>query len=120
MRNFFIFVLPLMALGFSSCKWTEPSAEAPSAPTAPIREKAGDPSEAPPASDCVRWGCSNQLCGDAAEVSGAISTCEWKEEYRCAQLMACGRDAEKRCALSATPESEKCFAEVKGAKNATE
>jgi hypothetical protein len=69
-----------------------------------------------PPGECVRWGCSSQYCSDPSEVSGAMSTCEWKEEYRCAQLMNCGRDADKRCVLTATPDSEKCFAEIKGAK----
>lgn len=113
MKKLQIFVLVLFVGVLASCTQKTEVAGAPGAASAPsTSEKAAEPG-GEGATECVRWGCSSQFCGDPKEVSGAMSTCEWKEEYRCAQLMACGRDAEQKCTLTPTAESEKCFAEVK-------
>lgn len=69
--------------------------------------------EASTAADCMRWGCSNQNCGEPSEVKDMMGTCEWREEYRCHQLMDCKRGADKKCALSANENSKKCLTEIK-------
>lgn len=108
MKNLLLFVFAAVVCGCTQ------KAEVVGTPGASQSAQASE-KVAEPAEECVRWGCSNQFCGDPKEIGGGMSTCEWREEYRCAQLMACGRDAEKKCALTPTDESEKCFAEVKSA-----
>lgn len=40
-------------------------------------------------SDCVKAGCSSQLCV-ANEKSDIVTTCEYKDEYECYQKTSCG------------------------------
>jgi eight-cysteine-cluster-containing protein len=61
----------------------------------------------PPVAPCFIGGCSSQLCSDAP---GAISTCEWREEYACYRTAACERQADGVCAWTPTPELDMCLA----------
>lgn len=63
-------------------------------------------------SDCAKAGCSGQLCVQASEAAGIITTCEYKEEYGCLKLTSCGCD-EGRCAWAATDEYETCLEKTK-------
>lgn len=39
--------------------------------------------------DCVKSGCSSQLCVPKEKASNTITTCEWKDEYQCYQNGNC-------------------------------
>ncbi len=58
--------------------------------------------------DCAVGGCSNQLCGNADAIEGIISTCEYREEYQCLELSACGCHA-GRCGWEATDDFKACM-----------
>ena len=62
--------------------------------------------DAAPAADCFVGGCSGQLC---SEDEGAISTCEWREEYACYQSATCERQANGSCGWTATAELNACL-----------
>lgn len=59
------------------------------------------------AGDCFVGGCSGQLCTDQP---GAISTCEWREEYACYQTATCERQPDGQCGWTETPELTTCLA----------
>ena len=40
--------------------------------------------------DCVRAGCSSQLCVLKEGSEGLVTTCEFKEEYNCLKFTECG------------------------------
>ena len=40
-------------------------------------------------SDCMKGGCSSQICAPAAQ-EGIITTCEYRPEYDCYQEANCG------------------------------
>ena len=40
--------------------------------------------------DCVSAGCSGQLCAPVEQALDIITTCEFKEEYKCLELTSCG------------------------------
>jgi len=40
--------------------------------------------------DCLTAGCSSQLCLPRDQASGVVTSCEWKDEYRCYQESVCG------------------------------
>ncbi len=48
-----------------------------------VRECASD-------SDCMRGGCSGQICGSRERVENLITTCEWMEVYGCYRMTDCG------------------------------
>lgn len=60
-----------------------------------------------PAAPCHVGGCSGQLCSDQP---GAISTCEWREEYACYQTATCERQPEGHCGWTDTAELAACLA----------
>jgi len=65
------------------------------------------PAECESDADCVRTGCSGQVC--AAEQ--VFTTCEFREEYACYQdpaVTTCGCDA-GRCGFAQTPELASCL-----------
>ena len=49
-------------------------------------------------SECVKKGCSNQLCVD--EDGPGFSNCEWLEWYSCLSLTKCERQANGQCGWS--------------------
>ncbi|MEM4272621.1 MAG: eight-cysteine-cluster domain-containing protein, partial [Candidatus Bilamarchaeaceae archaeon] len=62
-------------------------------------------------SDCVRAGCSSQLCVPSAS-AGIVTTCEYKSEYDCLPLSHCGCN-EGRCGWAQTPEYLNCLGSKK-------
>ena len=56
---------------------------------------------------CFVGGCSGTLCSDH---EGAVSTCEYKEEYACYQSATCERQADGQCGWTQTEELKKCLA----------
>jgi hypothetical protein len=57
---------------------------------------------------CYVGGCSSQICSDHP---GAISTCEWKDEYACYQTATCERQADGNCGWTQTAELDACLAQ---------
>ncbi|MBI3072324.1 MAG: hypothetical protein HYY84_09420 [Deltaproteobacteria bacterium] len=55
---------------------------------------------------CFKGGCSGQLCTDQA---GAISTCEWRDEYACYRTATCERQTSGACGWTSTPELRTCL-----------
>lgn len=64
-------------------------------------------------SDCVKAGCSGQLCVQADKAADIITTCEYKAEYDCLKLTSCGC-VEGRCGWAATEEYETCLEKANG------
>jgi hypothetical protein len=58
------------------------------------------------AASCFVGGCSSQLCTDEP---GAISTCEWRDEYACYHTATCERQADGQCGWTDTPELQACL-----------
>jgi hypothetical protein len=58
------------------------------------------------AAPCYVGGCSGQICSDQ---EGAISTCEWRDEYACYQTATCERQAGGECGWTETPELMACL-----------
>lgn len=59
------------------------------------------------AQPCFVGGCSGQICSDQ---EGAISTCEWREQYACYQSATCERQADNTCGWTSTPALDACLA----------
>lgn len=57
---------------------------------------------------CYTGGCSGQICSDQ---EGAISTCEWREEYACYQAATCERQPDGECGWTPTAELNACLAD---------
>jgi hypothetical protein len=55
--------------------------------------------------DCVRTGCSGQLCSDKEE----ISTCEFLEEYMCYKNAVCERQTNGACGWTESAELTACL-----------
>jgi hypothetical protein len=56
---------------------------------------------------CFVGGCSSHIC---SEEEGAVSTCEWREQYACYQTTTCERQPEGHCGWTPTPELQACIA----------
>ncbi len=56
---------------------------------------------------CHVGGCSSQIC---SEQEGAISTCEWREEYACYADATCELQPDGECGWTPTAELETCLA----------
>ncbi len=59
---------------------------------------------------CYVGGCSSQICSDDP---GAISTCEFKEEYACYKTAKCERQSSGQCGWTDTPELQMCLANAR-------
>jgi len=59
----------------------------------------------PKPTDCVRTGCSGQLCADQA----VVSTCEYRPEYACYQKATCERQKNGQCGFTPTNELVSCL-----------
>jgi hypothetical protein len=46
---------------------------------------------------CMVGGCSSQLCGEASEIDGLMSTCEYRAQYACYQVATCERQEGGAC-----------------------
>jgi eight-cysteine-cluster-containing protein len=60
--------------------------------------------------DTMLAGCSGQICADAEEAVGIITTCEYRPEYVCYKSATCERQADGRCGWTQTPELKACLA----------
>lgn len=58
---------------------------------------------------CAVGGCSSQLCGEAADMDGMVTTCEYREVYACYQTATCERQATGKCGWTDTPELAMCL-----------
>ena len=61
--------------------------------------------------DCAPAGCSSQLCVSAKEAEDIITTCEFKEEYKCVEFTSCGCVSNK-CQWVDTQEYNDCLQRV--------
>lgn len=88
-------------------------------------DTAGDEDPAPPGdeipgdepvdpSECVRGGCSGQLCV-AADADPIFTTCEWREEYACYDTAACEKQTNGGCGWTMTDELATCLKSGGGA-----
>lgn len=59
--------------------------------------------------DCAPAGCSGQIC--APQGKDIITTCEFKEEYKCVEFTSCGCISNK-CQWADTQEYNDCLQEV--------
>lgn len=64
-------------------------------------------------SDCVRAGCSSQLCVPASEAEDVVTTCEYLPEYACLAQTTCGC-VEGECRWRETPEYLNCLNQTMG------
>ena len=62
------------------------------------------------ASKCVVGGCSSQLCVEANDASGGISTCEYRAEYACYKNATCERQHNGKCEWTETAQLRACLA----------
>lgn len=95
-----------LSLAFVACTKAETPAGSGSAPPA---------AEAVPAKrapTCVVAGCSKELCLSEEKARDLMSTCEWKEEYRCFQMMTCEAQANGECGFTPNEKSEACLKEL--------
>lgn len=73
-------------------------------------EVVSSPSSAPLAAvatgGCYIGGCSSQICSDE---EGAMSTCEYREEYACYKTGRCERQTNGSCGWTQTPELTTCL-----------
>lgn len=61
--------------------------------------------------ECVRSGCSGQLCVDANQADGLVTTCEWNEEYACYDAAICEIQSDGLCGWTLTAELITCVSE---------
>jgi hypothetical protein len=64
---------------------------------------------APPPSDCVKTGCSGQICADGQR----MSTCDFRPEYACFQAATCARRADGQCGWTKTAALTACIDNAK-------
>ena len=82
---------------------TGPAGEAPARSVTQFWLRATDEAVA---KQCYVGGCSSQLCTDQP---GAISTCEWREEYACYRDATCEVQADGNCGWTPTAELQACL-----------
>lgn len=63
----------------------------------------------PVAAACMVGGCSAQLCGEATEMEGMVTTCEYRESYACYKQTKCERQTTGKCGWTETPELQACL-----------
>lgn len=78
--------------------------------TAPISPTSTASSKPVSGDGCKIGGCSSQLCGEAAEMEGLVSTCEFRADYACYKQSRCERQASGKCAWTQTKELMACLA----------
>lgn len=61
--------------------------------------------------NCVPAGCSNQLCINEKDADGLVTTCEYKDEYKCLEFSNCGF-YEGECKWQETAKYLECLNEV--------
>ncbi len=65
-----------------------------------------------PQADCVRAGCSGQLCVKAELADQIATTCEYRVEYGCYQDATCALQKDGNCGFNQTPELLQCLKEA--------
>lgn len=73
--------------------------------------KQNESSECSKDSDCIKAGCSGQLCVPLTS-EGIITTCEYREEYGCLRETTCSCISRK-CAWKETKEYKGCLEGLK-------
>lgn len=58
--------------------------------------------------ECVRGGCSGQICEEAG--TGTITTCEYSAVYGCYQQAECTEQLSGECGFTQTPALQQCLA----------
>lgn len=66
----------------------------------------------PVPNNCVKGGCSGQLCIDPESERG-ISTCEWREEYACYQTANCERQSDGKCGFTMDARLTSCLGKTR-------
>jgi hypothetical protein len=64
-------------------------------------------------SECVKAGCSGQLCLGSGE-EGGVTTCEWRAEYQCFKTAICEKQTNGKCGFSQSAELQQCLAKFYG------
>ncbi|HRO68248.1 MAG TPA: hypothetical protein PL182_11835 [Pseudobdellovibrionaceae bacterium] len=105
MRKFL--TLALMSLALAACT----PAETPTEPSSAVAPKPST-KEGSSGEKCVVAGCSRELCLSSDAAQDLMSTCEWKDEYRCAQMMTCETQADGKCGFTPNEKSETCMKEL--------
>lgn len=57
---------------------------------------------------CKIGGCSGQICQNETD-EGAITTCEYKEEYACYKTAKCEKQANGKCGWTQTADLSSCL-----------
>jgi len=73
-------------------------------PTPPV---ASPSVEVPSSGDCVRTGCSREICTEKG--NEMISTCLWFPQYECYKSARCEKQASGRCGWAETHELKACL-----------
>ena len=63
----------------------------------------------PIAGSCKVGGCSSQVCGEASDMDGMVTTCEFKPEYACYQKATCARQSTGKCGWTESTELTQCL-----------
>lgn len=95
----FVLLLVLAAGGFFVSKKSQLTSPSPNVQVSPTVAK----------NDCVKAGCSGQLCLESAMAKDIVTTCEWKEEYGCYKDAVCERQSNGECGFTKTPELQSCL-----------
>jgi len=59
--------------------------------------------------ECVRAGCSGELCVKAELADQIATTCEYKAEYACYQKATCALQSDGSCGFNQTEELLECL-----------
>jgi eight-cysteine-cluster-containing protein len=62
-----------------------------------------------PSVDCVRAGCSGQLCVKAGKANDIVSDCMYREEYVCYDTAICEQQSDGECGWTDTPALSQCL-----------
>ncbi len=61
-------------------------------------------------SDCVRAGCSGEICAQKEKAENIVTPCVFKEEYECLELTECSCN-DNGCEWEENPEYLSCLEE---------
>jgi eight-cysteine-cluster-containing protein len=65
----------------------------------------------PTAADgCVIGGCSGEVCGEASDAGGIVSSCIYRAAYACYKTASCARQQNGKCGWTPTPALAACLA----------
>lgn len=78
-------------------------------PEQQVQTDSAQPSEPLAASGCAVGGCSGQVCGEAADADGMVTTCEYRAEYACYKTALCERQTDGHCGWTETAVLKSCL-----------